>query len=79
MQGGAGSTVFFYLFYFVCKASFFLIYFLPCMNSDQCLSHLHLMNKAAESEDRQSDFYYLKLAEQTLQRQDPEALWKPAG
>ena len=30
------------------------------------------MNKAAESEDRQSYFYYLKLAEETLQRQDPE-------
>jgi hypothetical protein len=45
----------------------------------QRLSYLHLMNKAAESEDRQSYFYYLKLAEQTLQRQDPEVLWKPAG
>ena len=55
------------------------ISFQPCMNSDQRLSYLHLMNKAAESEDRQSYFYYLKLAEQTLQRQDPEALWKPAG
>ena len=32
------------------------------MNSDQRLSYLHLMNKAAESEDRQSYFYYLKLA-----------------
>jgi len=49
------------------------------MNSDKLLSHLHLMKKASESEDRQSDFYYLKLAEQTLQRQDPGALWKPAG
>ena len=48
------------------------------MNSDQRLSYLHLMNKAAESEDRQSYFYYLKLAEQTLQSQDPEVLWKPA-
>ena len=48
------------------------------MNSDQRLSYLHLMNKAAESEDRQSYFYYLKLAEQTLQRQDPEVIWKPA-
>ena len=38
------------------------------MNSDQRLSYLHLMNKAAESEDRQSYFYYLKLAEQTLHR-----------
>jgi len=28
------------------------------MNSDQRLSYLHLMNKAAESEDRQSYFYY---------------------
>ena len=36
------------------------------MNSEQRLSYLHLMNKAAESEDRQSYFYYLKLAEQTL-------------
>ena len=51
-----------------------LLSFRPCMNSDQRLSYLHLMNKAAESEDRQSYFYYLKLAEQTLQRQDPEAL-----
>ena len=51
----------------------------PFMNSDQRLSYLHLMNKAAESEDRQSYFYYLKLAEETLQRQDPEVLWKPAG
>ena len=51
----------------------------PRMNSDQRLSYLHLMNKAAESEDRQSYFYYLKLAEQTLQRQDPDVLWKPAG
>ena len=49
------------------------------MNSDQRLSYLHLMNKAAESEDRQSYFYYLKLAEETLQRQDPDAIWKPAG
>ena len=51
----------------------------PRMNSDQRLSYLHLMNKAAESEDRQSYFYYLKLAEQALQRQDPDVLWKPAG
>ena len=51
----------------------------PCMKSDQRLSYLHLMNKAAESEDRQSYFYYLKLAEETLQRQDPEVIWKPAG
>ena len=51
----------------------------PRMNSDQRLSYLHLMNKAAESEDRQSYFYYLKLAEQTLQRQDPDELWKPAA
>ena len=51
----------------------------PYMKSDQRLSYLHLMNKAAESEDRQSYFYYLKLAEETLQRQDPEVLWKPAG
>jgi len=50
-----------------------------CMNSDQRLSYLHLMNKAAESEDRQSYFYYLKLAEEALQRQDPQALWKPAA
>ena len=50
-----------------------------CMKSDQRLSYLHLMNKAAESEDRQSYFYYLKLAEETLQRQDPEVLWRPAG
>ena len=49
------------------------------MNSDQRLSYLHLMNKAAESEDRQSYFYYLKMAEQTLQRQDPDVIWKPAG
>lgn len=49
------------------------------MNSDQRLSYLHLMNKAAESEDRQSYFHYLKLAEQALQRQDPDVLWKPAG
>ena len=49
------------------------------MDSDQRLSYLHLMNKAAESEDRQSYFYYLKLAEQTLQRQDPDVIWKPAG
>ena len=51
----------------------------PYMKSDQRLSYLHLMNKAAESEDRQSYFYYLKLAEETLQRQDPEVIWKPAG
>ena len=50
----------------------------PYMKSDKRLSYLHLMNKAAESEDRQSYFYYLKLAEETLQRQDPEVLWKPA-
>ena len=49
------------------------------MNSYQRLSYLHLMNKAAESEDRQSYFYYLKLAEEALQRQDPDVLWKPAG
>ena len=49
------------------------------MKSDQRLSYLHLMNKAAESEDRQSYFYYLKLAEEALQRQDPQALWKPAA
>ena len=41
------------------------------------LNYLHLMNKAAESEDRQSYFHYLKLAEETLQRQDPEVIWKP--
>ena len=51
----------------------------PCMNSDHRLSYLHLMNKAAESEDRQSYFYYLKLAEQSLQSQDPDVLWKPTG
>ena len=49
------------------------------MNSDQRLSYLDLITKAAESEDRQSYFYYLKQAEQTLQRQDPEVIWKPAG
>jgi len=49
------------------------------MNSDQRLSYLHLMNKAAESEDRQSYFHYLKLAEQALQRQDRDMIWKPAG
>ena len=49
------------------------------MNSDQRLSYLQLMNKAAESEDRQSYFYYLKLAEQALQREDPEVIWKPAA
>jgi len=49
------------------------------MNSDQRLSYLHLMNKAAESEDRQSYFHYLKLAEQALQREDRDMIWKPAG
>jgi len=49
------------------------------MNSDPRVRYLHLINKAAESEDRQRYFYYLKLAEQTLQRQDPEVIWKPAG
>ena len=36
------------------------------MNSDQRLSYLHLMNKAAESEDRQSYFYYLQVIEIAL-------------
>ena len=47
------------------------------MNSDQRLSYLHLMNKAAESADRQNYFYSLKLGEQMLQRQDPVVLWSP--
>ena len=41
------------------------------MNSDQRLSYLHLMNKAAESEDRQSYFYYLKLAEERFNARIP--------
>ena len=36
------------------------------MNSDQRLSYLHLMNKAAESEDRQSYFYSVSYTHLTL-------------
>ena len=48
------------------------------MADDLRLSYLHLMNKAAQSEDRQSYFHYLKLAEQTLRsaKQHTE-IWQP--
>lgn len=53
----------------------------PCSRnlSDQHrLNYLHLMNKAAESEDRQSYFHYLKQAEQVLRDTDEDAVWQPA-
>jgi len=42
------------------------------------LNYLHLMNKAAESEDRQSYFHYLQQAEQVLRDTDEDAVWQPA-
>lgn len=36
------------------------------------------MNKAAESEDRQSYFHYLQQAEQVLRDTDEDAVWQPA-
>ena len=53
----------------------------PCPSnlSDQHrLNYLHLMNKAAESEDRQSYFHYLQQAEQVLRDTDEDAVWQPA-
>ena len=55
--------------------------YFPCSRnlSDQHrLNYLHLMNKAAESEDRQSYFHYLQQAEQVLRDTDDDAVWKPA-
>ena len=54
---------------------------IPCTKdlSDQHrLNYLHLMNKAAESEDRQSYFYYLQQAEQVLRDADDDSVWQPA-
>ena len=54
---------------------------IPCTKdlSDQHrLNYLHLMNKAAESEDRQSYFHYLQQAEKVLRDTDEDAVWQPA-
>ena len=50
------------------------------MADDLRLSYLHLMNKAAQSEDRQSYFHYLKLAERRLRssQRDPD-IWQPTA
>ena len=51
----------------------------PRILSDQHrLNYLHLMNKAAESEDRQSYFHYLQQAEQVLRDTDEDEVWQPA-
>ena len=51
----------------------------PSNLSDQHrLNYLHLMNKAAESEDRQSYFHYLQQAEKVLRDTDEDAVWQPA-
>ena len=42
------------------------------------LNYLHLMNKAAEAEDRQSYFHYLKLAEKALRNgKESDGIWQP--
>ena len=42
------------------------------------LNYLHLMNKAAEAEDRQSYFHYLKLAEKALRNgKERDGIWQP--
>ena len=38
----------------------------PTLADEKRLNYLHLMNKAAKSEDRQSYFHYLKQAEKAL-------------
>ena len=48
------------------------------MSDQHRLNYLHLMNKAAESEDRQSYFHYLKQAEKVLRDTDEDAVWQPA-
>ena len=48
------------------------------MGDQQRLSYLHLMNKAAQSEDRQSYFHYLKMAEMVLKNAKREdGIWQP--
>ena len=43
------------------------------------LNYLHLMNKAAEAEDRQSYFHYLKLAEKVLKNsREEDGIWQPS-
>lgn len=42
------------------------------------LNYLHLMNKAAEAEDRHSYFHYLKLAEKVLRNsKEEDGIWQP--
>ena len=42
------------------------------------LNYLHLMSKAAEAEDRQSYFHYLKLAEKALRNgKERDGIWQP--
>ena len=47
------------------------------MSENNRLTYLHLMNKAAESEDRQSYYYYLKKAEAILDLQSDHEIWAP--
>ena len=48
------------------------------LGDQQRLSYLHLMNKAAQSEDRQSYFHYLKMAEMVLKNAKREdGIWQP--
>ena len=48
------------------------------LGDQQRLSYLHLMNKAAQSEDRQSYFHYLKMAEMVLKNaRQEDGIWQP--
>ena len=42
------------------------------------LNYLHLMNKAAEAQDRQGYFHYLKLADKALRNsKETGGIWQP--
>jgi len=52
--------------------------FLQALADHSRLNYLHLMNKAAEAEDRHSYFHYLKLAEKVLRNsKEEDGIWQP--
>ena len=58
--------------------TFAAIYLIATVADHSRLNYLHLMNQAAEAEDRQSYFHYLKLAEKALRNaKEEDGIWQP--
>ena len=54
------------------------LFLISTLSEQSRLNYLHLMNKAAEAEDRQSYFHYLKLAEKALRNgKESDGIWQP--